>query len=145
MRHKFVDFIPEKLEQDVLYVSMEFGTVAHACCCGCGQEVFTPLSPTDWKLTYNGATISLSPSIGNWNFDCQSRYWIVNNKVKWSGKWTEDEILAGKERDQDVKQKFYSKQDTVHALSRDAIPGEAKKEKEEATPGLWTQLKKLFS
>jgi Family of unknown function (DUF6527) len=33
------------------------------CCCGCGEKVVTPLRPTDWKLIFDGKTISLDPSL----------------------------------------------------------------------------------
>jgi hypothetical protein len=69
---EFVASIPDRLAEHTLYVSMEYATVAHQCCCGCGLEVVTPLSPTDWKLTYDGVSVSLHPSIGNWSFPCRS-------------------------------------------------------------------------
>ena len=47
---EFVDYIPEQLNPGVLYVSMRYATVNHLCCCGCGLEVVTTLSPTDWRL-----------------------------------------------------------------------------------------------
>jgi hypothetical protein len=28
-----------------------FRTAAHCCCCGCGEEVVTPFTPTDWSMT----------------------------------------------------------------------------------------------
>ena len=73
LAHEFVEFIPDEIEERTLYVSMKFGTVVHKCCCGCGQEVVTPLGPTDWSLTFDGRTISLDPSIGNWGFACSQR------------------------------------------------------------------------
>ena len=82
--HEFVKTIPEDLEELTLYVSMDYATVVHMCCCGCGQEVVTPLSPTDWTLIYDGVSISLSPSIGNWGFECRSHYWISKSKVRWA-------------------------------------------------------------
>ena len=54
LAHKFVDSIPEELEDGVLYVSVPFGTVVHKCACGCGEEVVTPLGPAEWRLTYDG-------------------------------------------------------------------------------------------
>jgi Family of unknown function (DUF6527) len=54
LRPEFVRAIPKKLSEGTLYVSMEFATAAHSCACGCGREVVTPLSPTDWKITYDG-------------------------------------------------------------------------------------------
>jgi len=94
LSHKFVEFIPDVLEGDVIYVSLTYGTVSHRCCCGCGREVVTPLTPNDWKLIFDGETISLYPSIGNWNFACRSHYWIRNNRVEWAGDWTEYKIKA---------------------------------------------------
>ena len=92
LSHKFVKNIPEKLENGVIYISMEYSTAIHKCCCGCGDEVVTPFSPTSWKLVFDGKTISLYPSIGNWSFECQSHYWIINNEVKWEPKWNRKKI-----------------------------------------------------
>ena len=83
MIHEFVEYIPEKLSDGTIYISTTYGTAVHKCCCGCGNEVVTPLTPTDWKLIFDGETISLHPSIGNWNLDCKSHYWIKNNEIKW--------------------------------------------------------------
>lgn len=113
LAHEFVKSIPAKLEKWTLYVSMDFATVVHECCCGCGREVVTPLSPTDWKLTYDGVSISLSPSIGNWNFDCQSHYWIVNNVVKWGKHWSKEEIEAGRTQDRLAKKRYYATDGTM--------------------------------
>lgn len=104
---KFVEFMPEQLEEGVLYVSMEHATVIHRCCCGCKNEVVTPLSPTDWQLTFDGDSISLYPSIGNWGFECQSHYWINRNTVRWSGQWTSQEIEAGRAADMRAKKKRF--------------------------------------
>lgn len=90
LNHKFVEFIPEALDDDVLYVSVIHGTAVHRCCCGCGREVVTPLTPADWKLTFDGETVSLYPSIGNWNFPCRSHYWITKNRVEWAPSWDEE-------------------------------------------------------
>lgn len=93
---EFVEFIPETLEQGQLYVSMKYATVCHLCCCGCGMTVVTPLAPTDWKLTFDGERVSLFPSIGNWGFECQSHYWIEDNRVRWDRRWSRAEIEAGR-------------------------------------------------
>ena len=79
--HRFVEFMPEHLEPDVIYVSLRFALVSHKCACGCGEEVVTPLSPRDWQLIFNGDTVSLYPSIGNWSFRCRSHYWIDQNRA----------------------------------------------------------------
>lgn len=78
---RFVKSVPRQLEAGVLYVSMEFSTAIHSCYCGCGHEVVTPLSPTGWKLIYDGESVSLRPSIGNWNFPCKSHYFITQNRI----------------------------------------------------------------
>ena len=67
LKHQFVTNMPDRLDPGVLYISIEYATAAHLCCCGCGVEVVTPLTPTDWKMTFDGETISLWPSVGNWN------------------------------------------------------------------------------
>ena len=68
LRLEFVSYVPEALDDGVLYVSTPFTTVVHRCCCGCGNEVVTPLDTTDWEMTFDGK--SLSPSIGNWGLAC---------------------------------------------------------------------------
>lgn len=100
----FVDAIPEVLEEHTLYVAMEFATAVHKCVCGCGQEVVTPLSTTDWKITYDGFSVSLWPSIGNWSFPCQSHYWIVRNEIRWEPQRSPKRIAAGRADDKSFKQ-----------------------------------------
>lgn len=90
--HAFVDQFPSQLEEGIIYVSIPFATVGHLCACGCGRKVITPLGPTDWKVTFDGETISLDPSVGNWSFPCRSHYWITNNKVEWSYAWSTNRI-----------------------------------------------------
>ncbi|HTY11500.1 MAG TPA: DUF6527 family protein [Bacteroidota bacterium] len=107
VRHEFVELIPNNREEGVVYVSIKYATAVHNCCCGCGNKVVTPLSPTDWRLTFDGETISLHPSIGNWSFECQSHYWIINDKVKWAPKWTKKEIQSGKKKEEFDKKEYY--------------------------------------
>ena len=107
LQNKFVEFIPDQLEDGVLYISMEYCTAIHKCVCGCGNKVVTPISPTGWQLKFDGRSISLTPSIGNWNFDCQSHYWITENKIRYAGKWTKEEIESGRMADKNLKKEFY--------------------------------------
>jgi len=65
LTHEFVEFVPRELRQGVLYVSIPYATVIHMCCCGCGQQVVTPLAPSQWTLSFDGKSISLHPSVGN--------------------------------------------------------------------------------
>lgn len=96
---RFVDFIPTHLEDGVLYISQEYKTAIHKCCCGCGQEVVTPLSAAQWQVSVTKDKVSLNPSIGNWNFECKSHYWIKQNRVSWSYTFTEREIQQVQARD----------------------------------------------
>ena len=106
LRHDFVEYVPDQLEEGVLYVSIECATTAHKCACGCGNEVFTPLSQTDWKLTFDGETVSLAPSIGNWSFACQSHYWIDEGRIRWAPRWSREQIHRGRELDQTTKRRY---------------------------------------
>jgi hypothetical protein len=99
MQHEFVEFIPTVLAPRVLYISVEYATVLHLCCCGCNNQVVTPLAPGRWRLTFDGESISLNPSIGNWSFPCQSHYWIQRNRVRWARTFTREEVARVRERD----------------------------------------------
>ena len=107
VRHEFVEFIPEELEDLTVYVSIPYATVAHKCCCGCGSEVVTPLTPTDWRVTFDGETVSLVPSIGNWSYPCKSHYWIDQNRVRWAGPWSERQIKHARRRDLLTKERYF--------------------------------------
>ena len=107
LEHRFVEFIPKELENNVIYISIRFRTVIHKCACGCGIKTVTPLSPTDWKLIFNGKYVSLDPSIGNWGFPCKSHYWISNNRIEWATEWTKTEIKEGKLLNKKTKEDYY--------------------------------------
>ncbi|MFT7036837.1 MAG: hypothetical protein ACJA2S_005377 [Cyclobacteriaceae bacterium] len=109
MQLEFVDNIPEDLEEHIIYLSIKYSTAVHKCVCGCGNEVVTPITPTDWSFKYNGESISLSPSIGNWSFNCKSHYWIRRSKVVHCPKWDSDEIEFGRKKDKKKKWKFFRK------------------------------------
>lgn len=95
MTFEFVDYIPDQLEEGVVYLAPEFGAVMHLCCDGCGERVSTPLDPGQWTLSFDGRTISLSPSIGNWGLSCRSHYFIRRNRVVWAGEWSDVRITEG--------------------------------------------------
>lgn len=118
---EFVDSIPvvDAMLPGVMYVSMKYATISHRCACGCGLEVVTPLSRTDWRLYYDGETISLHPSIGNWSFPCQSHYWIKNNDVKWAPKWTRRQIEAERRSDLARKLVGFGEADESPSVSSD--------------------------
>lgn len=81
---EFVEFMPDRLEHGILYISRRYSTATHLCCCGCGQEVVTPLKPAKWQLRERNGAVWLNPSVGNWSFPCQSHYWIEGNRVRWA-------------------------------------------------------------
>lgn len=99
IQHKLVECIPEKIERGVLYVSLTHTTAIHLCCCGCGREVVTPLEKNGWRVQFDGQTVSLYPSIGNWRFECQSHYWIKNSEIRWAEKWSRQKIAAVRNQD----------------------------------------------
>ncbi|WP_254508153.1 DUF6527 family protein [Anatilimnocola floriformis] len=115
LEHRFIENIPETMEPGVLYVSMEYGTASHLCCCGCGSEVVTPFTPTDWKLTYDGETVSLWPSIGNWTLPCRSHYVIDRGRVREAPSWSNEQIVAEQQRDKRAKQKHYEQGQNTEA------------------------------
>jgi hypothetical protein len=109
LTHKFVEFIPRELEANTIYVSIAYATAIHSCCCGCGNRVVTPISPTDWKFIFDGRSISLEPSIGNWSFPCRSHYWIRNNRVVWSDEWSNAEVDAVRKKDARATEAYFEK------------------------------------
>lgn len=112
LNHVFVESIPDELDEGVLYISTRFRVIMHLCCCGCKNKVVTPLSPARWRMTFDGKTISLSPSIGNWNFECKSHYWIQKSQIEWAGNWTEDEIALGKAFERKKRSQYFEKSNT---------------------------------
>jgi hypothetical protein len=82
---EFVEFIPDVIQDETLYISMKYKAARHRCACGCRSIIITPISPNHWKIYYDGKGVSLTPSIGNWSFRCRSHYWIVGNEVQWEG------------------------------------------------------------
>lgn len=120
LRHEFVHFVPEVLDEGTLYVSINFATSVHMCCCGCGREVVTPLSPTDWELRFDGKTASLYPSIGSWALPCQSHYWIRRDRVIWARRWTRPEIEEGRASEAREKRRYF--EDVVSKGTGDRKP-----------------------
>ena len=141
MKVEFVEAIPRNLEEVTVYVSMTFAIVAHNCFCGCGHQVVTPLSPVNWKLTFDGEEISLYPSIGNWNLECKSHYWIRNGQVIWAERWSDEKIAEGREWELHQKRKFYLD-------SRISLDSDVKSKNAVATKtrkSWWAKLSSWFS
>lgn len=79
-----VSRVTDNLEPDKLYISLECNVVIHLCACGCGEKVVLPINPEGWKIIYDVESVTLHPSIGNFQFPCRSHYWIKHNKVVWT-------------------------------------------------------------
>jgi len=138
LSHEFVEYIPEVLADGIIYVSIRFSTAVHRCCCGCAVEVATPISPADWQLTFDGESVSLYPSIGNWSLACKSHYWIRRNEVIWSRRWSAKEIEEGRAQDRLATDDYFAE-----ARDRAArVPATAP-----TTPkvSLWRRLRRLWS
>jgi hypothetical protein len=96
VQHQFVEFIPDDIQEGILYISIPYATVIHKCACGCGNEVVTPLSPEDWQFTFDGKTVSLYPSIGSRNLMCKSHYWITQNQIEYEKNYYPNSINGSK-------------------------------------------------
>ncbi len=81
---------PKSLKEGVLYFMPHYNLAVHRCMCGCGEEVITPIdenggkTPGYWGYTeQTPGTVSLLPSVGNFQFKCRSHYFLKNGKVQW--------------------------------------------------------------
>ena len=81
-RIEFVDSIPKKIEQGKLYICINCNVIVHKCACGCGEKTVTPLDKNNgWIMKYDGQSITLRPSIGNFNIICICHYFITELSV----------------------------------------------------------------
>ncbi|MGC7405377.1 DUF6527 family protein [Pandoraea pneumonica] len=106
-KYEWVTSIPEVLQPGIVYVARAGDVAGHACACGCAREVITPLSPTDWTLTFDRRGVTLDPSIGNWAFACRSHYFIIDGAVVWASGMSAKAIAHGRQRDKRRKQIYY--------------------------------------
>lgn len=109
LTYKFVEFIPDILEAGILYITVEYKSAVHLCACGCDNKVVTPITPTDWKLTYDGKSVTLSPSIGNWNLECRSHYWIRRNEIIEAPSWSQEKVDYSRKKDAKKKRGFFKR------------------------------------
>ena len=101
--------MPKYIEDDVLYISIEFDVAKHKCPCGCGDIIVTSFSHARWKLIYDGESVSLEPSIGNWSHECRSHYYIKNDKIVWLSSITKEMATSVTERDKFALKKHYTR------------------------------------
>lgn len=99
-----VDAMPETLEDGVLYISEKYRVALHACCCGCGEEVSTPIGPTEFSVRLDEAgRVTVRPSIGNHDFACRSHYFITRGAIEWAGAMSRAQIEQGRSYDRYLK------------------------------------------
>ena len=75
------------VESGVPYKYKSSALLRNLQACGCGKEVVTPIRPNKWTLSFDGESVSLSPSIGSWSLECQSHYFIRKNRIRWVPPW----------------------------------------------------------
>ena len=146
LEHRFVRNVPRELEPGVLYISVDYATAVHSCCCGCGDRVVTPFTPTDWRMTFDGESISLLPSVGNWNQKCRSHYVIQQNRVLEAGPWTNAQVEVERRRDKKAKAAHYG--ELREARSGDGSPAEgyaATQGRAQLFSSIWSRLKALLT
>lgn len=143
LEHRFVRNVPRELEPGILYISMDYATAVHSCCCGCGDRVVTPFTPTDWRMTFDGESISLQPSVGNWNQKCRSHYVIQRGRVLEAGPWSQGQIEAERLRDKKAKAAHYG---SLHEVRRE-LPGSTTGGQSSTahSRSIWTRLKAWLS
>jgi hypothetical protein len=117
-----VEQIPRALEPGKLYISLAYDTVTHLCACGCGSEVVTPLHPARWRLTWDGKTASLAPSVGSWALACRSHYVIKKNRVLWGAEWSEEKVARGRARDHRAVEDYFADDAAAAAPPPTAAP-----------------------
>jgi hypothetical protein len=142
LEHRFVRNAPRELEPGVLYISMEYATAVHSCCCGCGERVVTPFTPTDWRMTFDGESVTLNPSVGNWNQDCRSHYVIERNRVIECGGWSDARVEAERRRDKQAKAAYFGS--TPASARLDALPTAPAGDTAQ-TSGLWSRFRAWLS
>ena len=130
IEHVFVDRIPTVRTEKTLYVSIPFATAVHNCMCGCGTKIVTPLSPPQWKITFDGETVSLWPSIGNSGLTCRSHYVIEQEQVHWAPTWSDEKIVAGRARDKSLRDRHFA---TAKPVTPAPVPA-ASEQPAKATP-----------
>jgi hypothetical protein len=118
-----VHYIPKELRPGILYVSKEFSIAIHLCACGCGTKIRTPLGPTEWRVKQTRGGPSLSPSVGNWQESCQSHYWIDCGQIRWSDRWTPEQIRTGRRHEEQRRAAYYDalglqRKELVHRVYR---------------------------
>lgn len=123
--------MPPVLEEGVLYISTEYYLMAHLCASGCGEKVVLPLHPSQWRFTYDGDSVSVSPSVGNVGLRCNAHYWITRGQIEWS-----DEITAQQARARHLRDRR-----DLEASNRGNVEPETSAA---GKPSLWQRITRFF-
>ena len=129
---EFVELIPansEELMPGIIYICAKHKTVVHRCPCGCGGLSEFVLSPTRFRMTYDGDSVTFSPSVGNPHLGCRSHYWIRGNQVQWCLPMQDWEIGRAREREH---------RETLEARRRQ------EHQKNKGLGSLWEKLGKIW-
>ena len=140
LRPEFVEYMPEEIKEEILYISIPFGTMIHKCGCRCGEEVVTPLGPAEWKFTYDGKTVSVYPSVGNWNFTCRSHYWIDRSQVRWARPFTMEEVWAARGKTKEYRRQYYARDEKKDSKVSELRTKQQNRIKEKLTK-LWRRIR----
>ena len=96
-------------------------------------------------LTFDGETVSLHPSIGNWGLACRSHYWIEKNKVRWAAACSQRRIEAGRAADRAARSAHL--QDRANTTDTALLPPSTDSEMKPKWPAwkrLWRCCRRLF-
>lgn len=58
-------------------------------------------------MKFDGQTVTINPSIGNWSFACQSHYILAYGRVRWADKWSRERIDLGRFLERERKERHY--------------------------------------
>jgi len=90
MKIERVKFIPDEMEPETLYISLEFESSSHLCACGCGDKITLPFTinqakynqnandPTYREWFYDDSSVTFDPSILN---PCKAHYYIKKGMI----------------------------------------------------------------
>lgn len=76
----FVDEIPAEIKDGDWWISKMYKTSIHLCVCGCGKKTVLPFYMFE-HIFHPMERVSVTESIGNYNFECKSHYYIKHNIV----------------------------------------------------------------
>jgi hypothetical protein len=83
----------------------------------------------------------LFPSIGNWNLECKSHYWIRSGRVVWDKRWSDDRIKAGRRWETKNREEYYrgKREDDISPKETVRLNGD------DRHSGFWPKIKSWLS